>query len=133
MLWQQKAATPEARQNQAAVILKDTFFTAIIAFAILGPIVGLKAEAPQGGLVLRERWGLEAQVHGPELRLEVPRGDEFVPELVRGITPRVGAIGIHRPTLDDVFVKLTGRAIREQESSDLDVMRQFGRAWGGRR
>ena len=58
MLWQQKAATPEARQNQAAVILKDTFFTAIIAFAILGPIVGLKAEAPQGGLVLRERWGL---------------------------------------------------------------------------
>jgi ABC-2 type transport system ATP-binding protein len=82
---------------------------------------------------LRERWGLEAQVHGPELRLEVARGDEFVPELVRGITPRVEAIGIHRPTLDDVFVKLTGRAIREQESSDLDVMRQFGRAWGGRR
>jgi ABC-2 type transport system ATP-binding protein len=82
---------------------------------------------------LRERWGLEAQVHGLELRLEVPRGDEFVPELVRGITPRVEAIGIHRPTLDDVFVKLTGRAIREQESSDLDVMRQFGRAWAGRR
>jgi ABC-2 type transport system ATP-binding protein len=82
---------------------------------------------------LRERWGLEAQVYGPELRLEVPRGDEFVPALVRGITPRVEAIGIHRPTLDDVFVKLTGRAIREQESSDLDVMRQFGRAWAGRR
>jgi branched-chain amino acid transport system permease protein len=52
------AAKPEARQNQAAVILKDTLFTAVIAFAILGPIVGLKAEAPQGGLVLRERWGL---------------------------------------------------------------------------
>jgi ABC-2 type transport system ATP-binding protein len=82
---------------------------------------------------LRERWGLEPQVHGDELRLEVPRGDEFVPELVRGITPRVEAISIHRPTLDDVFVKLTGRAIREQESSDLDVMRQFGRAWAGRR
>jgi ABC-2 type transport system ATP-binding protein len=82
---------------------------------------------------LRERWGLEPQVHGSELRLEVPRGDEFVPALVRGITPRVEAISIHRPTLDDVFVKLTGRAIREQESSDLDVMRQFGRAWAGKR
>jgi ABC-2 type transport system ATP-binding protein len=82
---------------------------------------------------LRERWGLEPQVHGSELRLEVPRGDEFVPALVRGITPRVEAINIHRPTLDDVFVKLTGRAIREQESSDLDVMRQFGRAWAGKR
>src|SRR5947209_14934469 len=59
MSWQHTtAAKPEARQNQAATILKDTFLTAVIAFAILGPIVGLKAEAPQGGLVLRERWGL---------------------------------------------------------------------------
>jgi branched-chain amino acid transport system permease protein len=52
------AAKPETRQHQAAAILKDTVLTAILAFAILGPIVGLKAEAPQGGLVLRERWGL---------------------------------------------------------------------------
>jgi ABC-2 type transport system ATP-binding protein len=81
---------------------------------------------------VRERWGLEAEVHGAELRFEVPRGDEFVPELVRGLTPRVEAISVNRPTLDDVFMKLTGRAIREQESSDVDRMRQFGRAFGGR-
>jgi ABC-2 type transport system ATP-binding protein len=82
---------------------------------------------------IRERWDLEAQVHGPELRLEVARGDEFVPELVRALTPRVEAISVNRPTLDDVFMKLTGRAIRDEESSDVDRMRQFGRAWGGRR
>jgi len=82
---------------------------------------------------VRERWGLEAEVHDAELRFEVARGDEFVPELVRGLTPRVEAISVNRPTLDDVFMKLTGRAIREQESSDVDRMRQFGKAWGGRR
>ena len=82
---------------------------------------------------IRERWGREAQVHGPELRLEVERGDEFVPELVRTLTPRVETISVNRPTLDDVFLKLTGRAIRDEESSDVDSMRQFGRAWGGGR
>ncbi len=82
---------------------------------------------------LRERYGLEPQRSGDELRLEVTRGDEFVPELVRGLTPRVEAISVNRPTLDDVFMKLTGRTIREQESSDLDRMRQFSRAFGGRR
>ena len=38
-------------------ILIDVALTALIAFAILGPIVGLKTEAPQGGLVLQQRWG----------------------------------------------------------------------------
>jgi ABC-2 type transport system ATP-binding protein len=82
---------------------------------------------------LRERWGLDVQDHDGELRLEVARGDAFVPELVRDITPRVEAIAVHRPTLDDVFMKLTGRTIRDQESTSVDMMRQFTRAWGGRR
>jgi ABC-2 type transport system ATP-binding protein len=82
---------------------------------------------------IRERWGLEAQAHGPELRLEVDRGDEFVPELVRGISPRVEAISVSRPTLDDVFMKLTGRAIRDEEAGGLDRMRQFRQVWGGGR
>jgi branched-chain amino acid transport system permease protein len=38
-------------------ILIDVGLTALIAFAILGPIVGLKTDAAQGGLVLQERWG----------------------------------------------------------------------------
>src|SRR4051812_9479055 len=52
------AATKEHQQSKAVAILKDTVITAVLAFAILGPMVGLKTEAPQGGLVLRERWGL---------------------------------------------------------------------------
>src|SRR4051794_37796026 len=52
------AATKGNHQSKAVAILKDTVVTAVLAFAILGPMVGLKTEAPQGGLVLRERWGL---------------------------------------------------------------------------
>jgi branched-chain amino acid transport system permease protein len=39
--------------NRIAV---DIALTALISFAIMGPIVGLKADAPQGGLVLQQRW-----------------------------------------------------------------------------
>jgi ABC-2 type transport system ATP-binding protein len=65
--------------------------------------------------------------------MEVEHGDEFVPELVRSITPRVEAISVSRPTLDDVFIKLTGHAIREEEASGLDVMRSRVRMWSGQR
>src|SRR5919197_4614568 len=41
-------------------------------------------------------WGRQAAVTGEELRLEVERGDEFVPEVVRGITPRVESISVNR-------------------------------------
>jgi ABC-2 type transport system ATP-binding protein len=82
---------------------------------------------------IESRWGRTAVEHGRELRLEVERGDEFVPQLVRGITPRVEAISVSRPTLDDVFMKLTGHAIREQEAGAVDFMRQAGRIWGGGR
>jgi ABC-2 type transport system ATP-binding protein len=80
---------------------------------------------------IEQRFGQTAVEHGRELRLEVARGDEFVPELVRGITPRVEAISVSRPTLDDVFIKLTGHAIREQDADGLAMMRQGGRLWSG--
>jgi hypothetical protein len=35
------------------------------------------------------------------------------------------SVGIHRPTLDDVFLNLTGRAIRDFELSDKDQMKQM--------
>ncbi len=82
---------------------------------------------------IEERWGLTAVVHGDELRLEVKRGDQFVPELVRAVTPLVQSISVHRPTLDDVFMKLTGRTIRDEEASALDRLRLGPHARMGRR
>ena len=48
--------------------------------------------------------------------------------------PPVGitSVNLRRPTLEDVFVKLTGRAIREEEASALDTMRRnVPHAWRG--
>jgi ABC-2 type transport system ATP-binding protein len=66
------------------------------------------------------------------LRVEVPDGAGFVPRLVRETSVEVTSVAFRRPSLDDVFMKLTGRAIREEEGSSTDMMRMMGRAWMGR-
>jgi branched-chain amino acid transport system permease protein len=51
---------PETRPLRIAAIAKDVLFTAILAFIILGPILGLKTFAISGSLALEQRWGLVA-------------------------------------------------------------------------
>ena len=58
----------------------------------------------------------EVSVADEELRLTVEHGEEALPVLLRvldgaGIT--MSAISLSRPTLDDVFLTLTGRSLRD--------------------
>ena len=50
---------------------------------------------------------------GKELRVKVDNGDKFLPILVKAITPRIISIELRRPTLEDVFLEITGRKIRD--------------------
>src|SRR5262249_62083259 len=52
-------------------------------------------------------------VDGGSLRVEVADGAGFVPRLMREVTVPVAAVTLNRPSLDDVFLKLTGHAIRD--------------------
>jgi ABC-2 type transport system ATP-binding protein len=68
------------------------------------------------------------------LRMEVADGKAFVPRLVRELTAAVDTVSLRRPSLDDVFLKLTGRAIREEEVSARDRNRAMASRWmAGRR
>jgi len=53
---------------------------------------------------------------GKELKSEVENGDEFLPILVKAITPKIISIELRRPTLDDVFLEITGRKIRDDQT-----------------
>jgi ABC-2 type transport system ATP-binding protein len=60
----------------------------------------------------------ELSVDGGEVRFRVPRGDVALPELLRALDGKSIAmlsVQVHRPTLDDVFLTLTGRSLREAE------------------
>jgi len=67
------------------------------------------------------------------LRMEVPDGKAFVPRLVRELIAPVDTVSMHRPSLDDVFLKLTGRAIREEEATTRDQNRAMANRFMGRR
>lgn len=64
-----------------------------------------------------------------EVQIEVEGGSTFIPGLLAACGEGVQAISMRQPTLDDVFLKLTGRAIREEETSNLDRMRTHTRAF----
>jgi ABC-2 type transport system ATP-binding protein len=100
-----------------------------------GDLISFRTEAPGAAReLLRNRLGLEVR-EGPEgeLILESPNGEQLIPRLVALLQEahlKVNSVGLRRPTLEDVFIKLTGRAIREEEASALDRMREFARRRG---
>jgi ABC-2 type transport system ATP-binding protein len=76
--------------------------------------------------------GATALVDGESLRIEVSDGSAFVPQLVMALSMPVKNVTVRRPSLDDVFLKLTGRAIREEEGEGRTaMMRAFAMRRGG--
>jgi ABC-2 type transport system ATP-binding protein len=82
---------------------------------------------------LAARYGVAVQKAGDELHFQVERGAEFVPRVVVDFQGRIRSIQVKQPSLDDVFLHLTGHAIREEEGSELDRMRMGRKLWTGRR
>ncbi len=75
--------------------------------------------------LLKERFGVNILEDRDCLCFEVERGEEFIPRLFHDFGVRIQSISLHRPTLDDVFLKLTGREIRDEEADGLMSMRQM--------
>jgi ABC-2 type transport system ATP-binding protein len=85
---------------------------------------------------IAERYRAEVVVIKDGLQLQVTDGSSFVPRIVSDFPGQITSISVHTPTLDDVFLKLTGRAIRDEEGNNAkEQMRQGMRMWrrGGRR
>jgi len=80
-------------------------------------------------LKLESAFNLTTRQEEDVLVVDVPDGEEFVPRLAATI-PGITAISVHRPTLEDVFLHLTGRAIREETAGGIDRMRAMRRARG---
>ena len=86
---------------------------------VSGDVVTLRvngATEAAGSLLAAEPVVRDVSVADEELRLTVDHGEEALPALLRvldgaGIT--MSAISLSRPTLDDVFLTLTGRSLRD--------------------
>jgi ABC-2 type transport system ATP-binding protein len=88
------------------------------------------ALAPMHGIGVRT-------TDGDTLIIETARGDRFIPTMVdvlRAAEPpiQVDTIGLSHPTLEDVFVKLTGHAMRASEADTVQPLRDMARMWLGK-
>ncbi len=62
-------------------------------------------------------------IEGTQVRFQVPDGATALPVLLRAMVERdidASGVEVHRPTLDDVFLTMTGRSLRDDVTSPVD-------------
>jgi ABC-2 type transport system ATP-binding protein len=81
-------------------------------------IIEVAGDAEQAKTALAGVAGVrDATADGTALRLTVERSDQALPVLLRALDAAgigLASIALHRPTLDDVFLTLTGRSLRDE-------------------
>jgi ABC-2 type transport system ATP-binding protein len=57
----------------------------------------------------------------------VENGETFLPRFIKKADFKILSISLRRPTLEDVFLKLTGRYIREESAEANSVLKIHAR------
>jgi ABC-2 type transport system ATP-binding protein len=77
-----------------------------------GDVVVLEtSDAAELGRQLAARFGVAPILAGGTLRVEIANGHRFVAEAIEAFPGAIQSIALHKPTLEDVFLDLTGAAI----------------------
>jgi len=100
-----------------------------------GDVITLQTDNPEAAVTeLKEKHNIEAKMDSEGIHFEVTNGEKFIPVLVREFKSALQGVSMRRPTLDDVFIKLTGREIREGEGGEAVLIRAWAQrqARGGR-
>ena len=86
------------------------------------------ADNKQAAIEIENKFGIIAREENGSLSVETEHGDEFIPRLVNALTVETRSVSLQKPTLNDVFLRLTGRTIREDLlENGRAVMREFVR------
>ena len=92
------------------------------------------ADSAEAAAEITARYGAETTVRDGTVSFSVGHGPEFLPEFVRSFNHPLESVNVRQPTLDDVFLHLTGREIRDSElDSQEQLVQGMARRFGGRR
>lgn len=99
--------------HQGRVVAEGT--PAHLRSGIGGDVVVLQAadgsDAAALGGRIETRFGLKPSVVDGALRVEIANGHRFITEVVEAFPGAIDSVGLHKPTLEDVFVRETGALI----------------------
>jgi len=71
---------------------------------------------------IRLRYQIEARHDSNGLTFEIASGEKFLPTFIKEFSTKILSVNLRSPSLDDVFLKLTGREIREEASDAFKAM-----------
>lgn len=74
--------------------------------------------------IIEEGLKVEVYLDHDELQIQVANGATFLPLLFTTLGTKILAVNIKTPTLEDVFIKLTGREIRETEGNAAERLKE---------
>jgi ABC-2 type transport system ATP-binding protein len=119
------------RCDRVAILHRGSLITAASPSALKnevgGDVVVLQTPDPQPlSERIRERFGRKALIVDHTLRVEGPRGHEFVRDVVEAFPAEITLATYGKPTLEDVFVHLTGHRFWAATDEDTVVAEEAG-------
>ncbi|MBT3363593.1 MAG: ATP-binding cassette domain-containing protein [Chloroflexi bacterium] len=77
---------------------------------------------------IKSRYQIDAKHDNDELIIEKAGGNEFLPLFIKEFSVNIQSISLRRPSLDDVFLKLTGHEIRQEQAGNSfkEMARRMG-------
>ncbi len=95
-----------------------------------GDMISLStADNPKAQAELQERYQISAAHDGEHIIFEITGGERFIPILIKELKTEILSVSLRRPTLDDVFLKLTGHRLRDEAVKNglKEMARRHGR------
>ena len=84
-----------------------------------GDVISLSTHQPSRVVeMIRAKFQLETETVDGVVRLERQRGHEFVPQLIEALPGLIDSVSVGKPTLEDVFIHVTGRFFRDEAGWD---------------
>jgi ABC-2 type transport system ATP-binding protein len=78
-------------------------------------------DAPSLAAAIDQKFHVRTMTVDGSVRLELPDGHQWIPKLVEAFPDQIESITLGKPTLEDVFIHVTGHRFWTNEQSDSDV------------
>jgi ABC-2 type transport system ATP-binding protein len=84
-----------------------------------GDVILLEAAEPESlAQHIEQRFGLQPTVMDNQVRLEIENGHRFVTDVVEAFPGEIQGVSVHKPSLEDVFIRRTGHRFWTEDNAD---------------